>query len=126
MTLNNSDAVGSSFSRLLMASPKIDPGGQTGLQICPSSFTESCGLGAGRFREHVLRRVAVLAPSFWQDESLFWDFPKFTGFPLWALLWGTKQLGFRVQVKLFDASPVIILSGRVCFCLNDRVEAIWL
>ena len=86
-----------------------DPGGQTRLQICPSSFTESCGLGAGRFREHVLRRVAVLAPSFWQDESLFWDFPKFTGFPLWALLLGTKQLGFRVQVKLFDASPVIII-----------------
>lgn len=38
---------------------------------------------------------------------------------------GTKQLGFWVQVKLLDASRAII-SGRVCFCLNDTVEAICL
>lgn len=37
----------------------------------------------------------------------------------------TEWLEFRVQVKRFNASAIIILSGRVCFCLNDTVEAIW-
>lgn len=37
---------------------------------------------------------------------------------------GTKLLGFQVWVRLLDASAII--SGRVCFCLNDIVEAIWL
>lgn len=55
--------------------------------LLSSSFTESCALGAGDFREYVLRRVAVLAPRFWQDEGLFWDFPVFMEFPMWALLW---------------------------------------
>ena len=102
-----------------------DPGRQTRLQICFSSFTESCGLGVCGFRDCVFRRVAIWAPGSWQDKGLFWDFPIFMGFPLWALLW-KQRLGFWVQVKRFDASAVVIFSGRVCFCLNDTVEAIWL
>lgn len=38
----------------------------------------------------------------------------------------TEGLGLWVQVKRFDASAIVILSGHVCFCLNDTVEAIWL
>lgn len=40
-----------------------------------------------------------------------------------------KLVEFQVQMKLPSASPVTIFfffSGRVCFCLNDTVEAIWL
>lgn len=39
-----------------------------------SSFTESSELGTGGFGECTLQRVIVLAPSFWENEVLFWDF----------------------------------------------------
>ena len=95
--------------------------------LLSSSFKESCGVGVGGFGEYVPRRVAIPALSFWRDEGLCWDFPVFMEFLMWALLWAQSC---RVS-GTGEASPCVschyyIISGRVCLCLNDTVEAIWL
>lgn len=61
----------------------------------------------------------------WQDKGLFWDFPYLENF----------QCGLHCRLKTDEISGIddgaqccscYIISGHVCFCLNDTVEAIWL
>lgn len=54
-------------------------------------YFQKTGLGAGRFREYILKRVAVLAPGFRQGAGLFWDFPT---------VYGIFSVGFTMGTKL--------------------------
>lgn len=69
---------------------------------------------------------AVLTSGFWQDKDLFWNFPYLQNFQR-GLRCGLKTDGISgVDEAAQCFSYYYIISGHVCFCLKDTVEAIWL